>query len=423
MKKVLIIAFYFPPLSGGGVQRPLKFVKYLPHSGWKPIVLTINPDNVKSYVRDESLLEELPEEAEIYRTFYPDLTRLPLFRGSPARVFFEPFRNRFLIPSNEVSWNYFAYRKAIKIIAKEKPDVIMATSPPNSVQLLGRRLSDETGIPYIADIRDEWTTDPYLTEAFERLPERRKSEERRMERECFNAAQRLVVISGLMKKSIERNAGIEPGKFRIVPNGFDEEDFSGYDDTMPSSGEKFKVLLMGNLSMQRVTENLVRAVKLAIDTGHIDNEKFEINVLTQSDPKHIRRHIPDKKYDVFNFHGYKSHAGALKMMEESHAFLMLVTEHAKSVISGRIFEYIRGRRPVIAFVPVDGEAAEIIRRTNTGSVCPPSNKEEMSKVLSDYYARWTEINWGYSPATEEICRFDRRVLTAKLAEVLEEVSG
>ncbi|MCP4634634.1 MAG: glycosyltransferase family 4 protein [candidate division Zixibacteria bacterium] len=418
MRKVLCIAFYFPPLAGGGVRRPLKFVRYLPEHGWLPVVLTINPDNIKSYIRDESLLSEIPEAVKICRAYYPDYTKFPLFRGSAARLFFEPFRNRYLVPSNEVSWNKHAYREASKTIAKEKVEAIITTSPPNSVNLLGLKLCREHNIPWVADIRDEWTTDPYLRHNFEKLPQKRQDREREMEAECFLRANKLIAISPLMKKSLSENVGLNFDNIEIISNGYDENDFQNYNSESLPSGDKFKILLMGNLSLQKVTGNLVACIEELIENGKINKEKIEITVLTQSDHKHINRYFKNPTNNIFNFKGYENHAEAIKSMAKHHAFMLLITDGAKSVISGRIFEYMRGNRPIMGFLPEDGEAARIIETTGTGRFCSSGDKEKMKKLIIQFHSEWENGYIKYKPNYEEIKKYDRRLLTSKLAGVL-----
>lgn len=420
MKKALIIAFYFPPLAGGGVQRPLKFVKYLPDFGWQPIVLTIKPECIKSYVRDESLLKEIDSGVAIHRTFYPDFTRLPLFRGAPARLFFEPFRNRMLIPSNEVSWNYWAFRRASDIIEQEKPSAVLTTSPPHSVQILGLKIKRTFGLPWVIDLRDEWTTDPYLRESFGKLPLRRQRIEKEMERDCFNNADRLIAVSPLMRERVSRFTGIDPGKIRVISNGYDNRDFEDYDNELPPKGDRFKILLMGNLSLQRVTEKMVRSVEDLIDGGQIDPDRLVIDVLTQSDRKHITRYIRGGPMSVFRFHSYKSHAGTIDFLSQHHAFMMLITGGARSVISGRLFEYLRGNRPIIGFIPEDGEAAAIIKSTATGPYCGPDDEGKMKSLFLDYYRQWENGRFDYKPNREVIDSYDRKALTGKLADVFEE---
>ncbi len=415
MKKLLFISFYFPPLAGGGVYRPLKFVKYLPDFGWEPIVLTIRPNDIKSYVKDYSLLEEIPEGVKIYRAFYPDLTRLPLFRGTPARIFFTPFRNKFLIPANELTWNIFAYRKAAKIISTDNPDLILTTSPPHSVHLLGMKLKKSFNIPWVADMRDEWTTDPYMAEAFVKLPENRRRREKQLERQTLNYADGVVAISTLMKRSLVEKIPLDEGKVKIIPNGFDEEDFADYDFSPPPKGDKLKILLMGNLSLQKVSRNLIPALEGLIEGGAISRDKIQIDVYTQSNPSHINKHFKNPKNNIFTFHKYLRHREMIRVMSGYHAFLLLINPDAKSVISGRIFEYIRGGRPVIGFIPEDGEAAEIIKRTRSGWFCSSADIPAMKSLLQVIHRRWRDNKWDFNPDRKGIERYDRRRLTGELS--------
>ncbi|MBD3233330.1 MAG: hypothetical protein GF315_06355 [candidate division Zixibacteria bacterium] len=417
VKQVLIVAFYFPPLAGGGVQRPLKFVKYLPDYNWQPIVLTINPNDIKSYVKDESLLDEIPSDVRIHRTFYPDLTRFPLFRGSAAKLFFEPFKNHFLIPSNEVTWNHFAFRKAVRIIESHRPQAILTTSPPNSVHLIGLKLSRKFSIPWVMDMRDEWVH-PHSSKDFMNLPTKRRRRERQLESKCLKTADKITVVNSMKKDALITDNALYPEKVGVITNGYDEQDYIDYHHQFPPKGNKFKILLMGSLTLQRVGANLVRCVEELLDSNQIDEDKIEIRILTPSNPKHISKYLNKRSSTVFRFHNHLPHAEAIRMMSENHAFLLLVSEENKPVVPGKIFEYIRGARLVIGFVPEDGEAARIIDSTSAGEYCSPNNIGKMKSLILKYYSCWEKDKLPYSPDKNEIRKYERKILTGKLSEVL-----
>ncbi|PJA27391.1 MAG: hypothetical protein CO189_07150 [candidate division Zixibacteria bacterium CG_4_9_14_3_um_filter_46_8] len=424
MKRVLFIAFYFPPISGGGVQRPLKFVKYLPEFGWLPDVLTISPGSIKSYVKDKMLLAEIPPEVTVHRAYFPDFTRLPLFRGSAAKIFFEPFKNRFLIPSNEVTWNPFAFRKAMKIIERQRPQVILSSSPPNSVHLLGLRLSQKYFLPWVMDMRDEWIH-PYNMKGFCNLPEGRQLKEVELENRGLSASNKIIAVSPLMKEHIIERTGATPDKIEIISNGFDDSDYEDYEDVPPPKGEKFKIMIMGTLGWITSVQVFVECLEQLIEAQQIDPERIEISILSQSRQnkldEYFPKHFKARTAGNFRFFGFQPHHRAIKMMSEHHAFILILNPEGKSVISGRIFEYVRGRRPIIAFIPEDGEAADVIRATNTGEYCAPNSPEKMKAMLLKYYSRWENDEFNYRPNFDEIDKYNRKALTAKLAKVLDEV--
>ncbi len=418
VKQVLIIAFYFPPLSGGGVQRTLKFVKYLQEYGWQPLVLTINPDDIKSYVKDNALLEELPDSVSITRSRYLDVTRFPLFRGSAARIFFGPFKDRFLIPSDEVTWNLTALGAARKIIEQTKPRLVFTTSPPNSVHLLGLKIRQQYSIPWIMDMRDKWIH-PYLENDFANTPQKRQLLERKMQSECFKRADRIIAISRLMKEDFEKRHNPDIGKIDIIPNGYDEDDFAEYNESFPPKGDRLKLLLMGNLSWISSTANLVKSVEDLVSGKIIPKDNIEITVYSQSDPKHVNRHLRDPKNNIFKIKNYLPHDRIITALSENHGFILLLNPGDKSVISGRIFEYIRARRPILAFVPEDGEAAQIVKETNTGEVCTPSEPEKMGDLIAKFYSQWQDCDIKYHPNKDAIRKYDRKALTAQLAGIFD----
>jgi hypothetical protein len=171
--------------------------------------------------------------------------------------------------------------------------------------------------------------------------------------------------------------------------------------------------------LQKVTENLVTVIEELLDSGQIDRDKIIINVLTQSAHSHIEKYIRKPPNNIFRFHDYKSHHEAIHFLSEHHASLLLINDDAKSVISSRIFELIRGKRPIIGFIPEDGEAAGIIKSTCAGEYCSPNDFDKMKSLLLKYYEQWKQGKIEFNPDENEIRKYDRKLLTSKFAEVLD----
>ena len=225
MKRVLIIAYMFPPLGGGGVQRTLKFVKYLPDYGWKPLVIAGINDY---YTKDPSLKKEIPEEAEVERirafeflNFYHKLERLGLHKLASA------FDKITSIPDGKFIWG----KRVLSRVQESKErfeaiDAIYATGPPFTNFRVGKALKENLGDPLILDYRDEWTSSPlYKSNLFSRL---KKPIEKRMENNCVRAADILICLNNGMKNQLlSRQESLTPGKIYTIPNGFDKTDFKG----------------------------------------------------------------------------------------------------------------------------------------------------------------------------------------------------
>jgi hypothetical protein len=265
LKTLLFITYYFPPSGGSGVQRGVKFVRYLPEFGWKVIVLTVDPQYAAFPALDETFAQELPPDLEIHRTkaFNPFDVYAKLRGKSKAdtmtvgtlgeqRGWMAWLRANLFIPDARVGWNKYAIRKGLEIIKKEKIDAIFTTSPPHSTHLIGRALHRKTGIPWLADFRDPWTDISYYKE-LPHTPLARQLDAR-LERSVLSEATRITIVtpyyldlmkqkvgkSGEVAKSLSRES--ERDKFVLLRNGFDENDQTVVSEQLSIINEQLSVI-------------------------------------------------------------------------------------------------------------------------------------------------------------------------------------
>jgi len=411
LKKVLIIAFYFPPLGGGGVQRPLKFVKYLREFGWEPVVLTIKPFRL-NYARDHSLLKEIPKDIKIYKAPYFNISRFPLMGGTTGKYLYKPFEKRYLLPDKEIVWNRFAISKAMEIIKEENIDVIFTTMPPNSINLIGEKLKRLTNLPWVCDIRDEWTSDQKRKKHFDSMNRERVQKEKEMELRSLGFADKLTIISDLAKNRISNFNNIPLNKINIISNGYDSKDFQNYTYQYPSKGGKLKIVHPGNLSTREFDSFLI-ALKNLEQTKIIDPNKIEIVFITSSGKKRITK---INNSSIIKFLPYQDHKKLLTDLSNYHLLLLNIGKNEQTIVTGKIFEYLYARRIIFAIIPKDGVAANIIRECNAGIISSSENIPEIEKNLLDVYRLWENNKLNYAGVDENIKQYDRRFLTEKLAD-------
>ncbi|MEK7670201.1 MAG: hypothetical protein AAB330_03065, partial [Bacteroidota bacterium] len=291
MKKVLIISYYFPPSGGPGVQRVLKFAKFLPEFGWQPVVLTV--ENGDYPARDESLLDEIPQHAIVYRTkifepyhLYRKLTAKPPNaavdvenipgagrKKSPAESIAGFIRSTFFIPDARIGWYPFAVPEALKIIRKEKIQALYSSSPPYTTSIIAREVHRRTGLPWIAGFRDPWT-------GFLSTPERwsvPQSIDRHLERSVFREATLVEAAwNGILKDITKKCPDIDQKKLIHIPNGFDPED---YRKTDALNKKKFTVAYTGSMYGKRNPQTFLRAVEELVREKKIDLKKITLKFI------------------------------------------------------------------------------------------------------------------------------------------------
>ena len=271
MNKILIITYYWPPGGGAGVQRWLKFAKYLPEHGWEPVILTVDPEYATYPAIDTSLAEELPVNIPVHRTpatdwfriYSSDKSKIPSagFASNPQESFMGKvsrfIRGNFFIPDPRRGWNKYAFRKACEIIEKEKIVTFVTTSPPHSTQLIGIRLKKKyPGIKWLADIRDPWTDIYYYDQFYPTWIS--KKIDSGYEKQVLVKADRIVSVGFMLKELL---AGKHPGaksKIEVITNGFDESDFSHIRRDEPS---RFTITYVGTLSEKYPVKGFLHALK------------------------------------------------------------------------------------------------------------------------------------------------------------------
>lgn len=421
MNKVLIVTYYWPPGSGAGVQRWLKFAKYLPASGWEPVILTVDPGYAAYPANDNSLLKEISSDLKVFRTRATDWFRI--YRKDKSRIPSAGFasnsdnsftgrlirfiRGNFFIPDPRKGWNRFAISQACKLIEAGNIRHIVTTSPPHSTQLIGLELKKRyPEIVWIADLRDPWT-DIYYYDSFYHTPPARKIDAK-YEQEVLLHADRIITVGKSLKNSFcAKLPGIE-GKTVVITNGYDPDDFAGPDGQKP---DIFTISYIGTLSDAYPVAGFLAAVEGLVKKGTRIRLRFVGSLSTSQ--KNLVMSVTGSKNTEFI--PYVNHLEAIRYMKETSLLLLIIPDHHsnRSIITGKLFEYLASARPVLCIGPVDGDAAEILGITGNGRTAEYNDADGICSIIEEYLT---------SDKSKELmppAGFGRDTLTQKLASLLE----
>ncbi len=410
MKKVLMIAYQFPPISGGGVYRTIKFVKYLPSYDWEPIILTVKKSKFAS--EDLSLKEEMPDNLTVFNT---NTLESRIFAMAPLKIGFN--RKWYQIPDYYVGWLPFAVKKGKKIIKKEKPDLIYSTSSPVTSHLIAMAIKNKTGIPWVADFRDPWTQNFNIN-----YPTRfHKKFEENLERKVVLNADRIISVSDPYTIDFRNKYSDQPGeKFVTISNGYDNDDFNNIEK---KKIDKFIITHIGSFYNRRSPLFFLKALRDLLNENTALKKNLEVRFVGKSQ-KNWKTIIDNYNLDdVITESGYKSHSEALELMVNSSCLLLIISvgEGSKGVFTGKIFEYLASKTPILATIPLDGVAADLIRKSNSGIVVKTDDVKGIGNAILSLYNRWKTGNLIFNINSNVKKTYDRKELTKKLAQFFNEV--
>lgn len=417
MKKILIITYYWPPSGGAGVQRWLKFTKYLTRHGYTPVILTVKPENASYPQIDHSLDLEVPSSAIVERTktveiynLYKLITgnkELPYGgfsnekRESTTSKISKAIRGNLFIPDPRRGWNRFAVNAAKDLIKRYNISTIITTSPPHSTQLIGLTLKRECNVNWIADFRDPWTDIFYYSQL------RRSSIAKKIE---LNYEKRVLLNADLVVTTCENTkelfkSRVDHDRFTAITNGYDEDDFSNITPTIFPSGKTI-ITYTGTLSKDYDISALIKEVakRDSIILNFVGNLADTIKTeLTESKVNFIDR-------------GYLSHKEAIENMLGSDILLLATPEanQDKAVIHGKTFEYLRANKPILSIGAVGKDAATIIEETGHGVAIDYRDSEAIAAFIDKGYR---ELKMG------DFDLYSRENLTLELIKEIEKLEN
>ncbi|MEE8640964.1 MAG: glycosyltransferase [bacterium] len=420
MRDVLFLSYFFPPMGGGAVLRALKFVKYLPAFGWRPLVVA-GASGYHAY--DESLLEELPAEAEVIwagrRRDFEDgagvaralARRRAGFLAKVGRKAALTAR-RFLSSPDVYAWFAGPARRAVRRFLQRSPvKLIFSTAPPFTSHVVAAALAREAGVPLVLDYRDAWTDNPFA--AFPTAFHRRRA--RRVEGRVLEEAAAVVAVTEGMTHAFRGrlSAGVP---VRFIPNGYDEADFA----ESAAPGGPFTVAYAGQFYPGRMPWTFLQAASAFAGKRGLEPGDFRVLFLGPM-PRAVRAGMD--RYGVrVEATGLLSHGDAVRAMRAADVNLLIIGAQpgAGATLTGKIFEYLRAGRPILALVPPDGEAAALVREFDAGVVLEPDDAAGAEAALAELY---DDRPTAARAAPAGLARFERRNLAAELAALFDDVAG
>lgn len=424
MKKVLIITYYWPPAGGPGVQRWLKFVKYLPDFGIEPIVYI--PENPTYPLLDEKLLAEVPEQVTILKhEIIEPYTWASLFSKKSTKKISSGIipnqkkqsfvqkimlwvRGNLFIPDARVLWVKPSVNYLSKYIQENEIDTIITTGPPHSLHLIGLELKQQLGIKWIADFRDPWTTIGYHKAL--KLTETSVKKHKGLESKVMNTADFLLVTSPTTK--IEFQA-ITSKPIHVITNGYDVEKIE-----KQFLDEKFTLAHIGSFLSERNPRILWKALRELVKENTDFKKYFELKLIGATSQEVLDTISEFKLSEFVNNLGYVSHQEAIEHQRKSQVLLLIEidSEETKSIIPGKLFEYMVSERPILAIGPQDADFAVILKQTNTGVFALYDEKEKVKETILSYFNLYLEQNLKVYPVGLQ--QYSRKNLTKELAALL-----
>jgi glycosyltransferase involved in cell wall biosynthesis len=405
-RRVLVLAYYFPPVGGAGVQRTLKFVKYLAELGWDATVISTRS---RAYgARDESLVDEVPATTRVIRTAALPLARYLGYALYHARLM--RLRAFVLWPDGGLGWMPFAFASALKSARRDQPDVLFSTSSPYGSHLVASAVAQLTGIPWVADFRDEWAANPHVA-GQPRLLTRLS---RRAERTIAKRAARIVVAAEYFR--IEGVEAGDPRRIEIV-NGVDEDDLVV---AARPSADRFVLAHVGSLYDLRDPAPALRALARLVADGTVDGDRLEIRLVGNV---WIPAFAPPPGLRV-TVAGYVEHRQAVSEMAAATALVLYVPK-GDLAPSGKLFEYLASGRPVLCLASEQNLASRIVSEWGAGLVADPQDEDAIAAAFLDLWHRWESGNLSDQAEvrTRALEHYSRRANAMRLAEVLEDAAS
>lgn len=426
-KKILLFTYYWPPSAGPGVQRWLKFCKFLSQMNYEITVIT--PENPSASNFDPSLENEIPEAIRVIKTkSFEPFEIYKLLKGNKKKenigvggigLFDNPslkqrtfnyIRANYFIPDARKGWNKYAEMAASKLLKTEKFDVLITTGPPQSTHLIGNKLKNRFNLPWIADFRDPWVN-VYYNKFFPRTEASIQKDQSLEDLVLKNADTTLVVSPGLKAEFADRAKGIE-----VIFNGFDAEDLP---EASKSKNEKFTLSYIGNFKPNQNCKMLWKAISNFIESK--EECHFKLNLIGNVEPS-VKNSIAEFGLDEYvHFESYKPHKEATLNMVKSDALLFIVpkTEDNSLILTGKLFEYLASGTPFLSLGPTKGNAAEIIKKSDRGVMYDYDDDEGLEIRIKELYGDWERSTENLKLSRQKVNEYSRQGMTELLSRTLE----
>lgn len=430
-KKVLIITYYWPPSGGAGVQRWLKFAKYLPGYGWQPVVYT--PENPEAPTNDESLSKDIHPEVQVIKkpiwepyTWYKRFTGKDKNQRINAGFLQEKKSNRFLenisvfirgnlfIPDARKFWIKPSVKFLTKYLKENHIDVVVSTGPPHSMHLIALEVKKILDVKWIADFRDPWTNIDFYKDL--KLTRRSDKKHKRLEREVLRNADVVLSVGETMGEELEQ---LGAKKIQIITNGFDAYDIP---EIRQELDVDFSIVHVGSINKDRNHEVFWQAIEELVAENEMLSQKLVLKFIGKLDHDVFEQVERRSLTRNFKYIEYIAHDQIMRELMKARLLYLPINKspNAKGIITGKFFEYLAAKRPVLVIGPKDSDVQKIIDFTNSGQVFDFENRTGIKNYIRDCFSNYIEHN--DRELKTNVDEFSRKNLTGKLSAILEELS-
>jgi len=423
-KKTLIICYYWPPAGGPGVQRWLKFVKYLPEFGIEPIVYC--PENPNYPIIDESLVMEVPENIKILKQPIKEPYGLAsLFSKGKSKTISSGVipkakkqsliektmlyvRGNYFIPDARKNWIKPSVSFLSKYINEHQIETIITTGPPHSLHLIGFQLKEALDVTWLADFRDPWTTIGYHKAL--KLTKSSEAKHLELEQKVLNSADEIIVTSSHTKTEFQTKTR-QP--ISVITNGYDSHKVR-----VEAKDKKFTLSHIGSLLSERNPIVLWDVLSEIIIENELFSNAFQLNLVGVVSDDVIESIHQNGLKNYLNVVGYVSHDEALQFQMKSQLLLLIEidSEDTKAIIPGKVFEYLVSETPILAIGPKDSDIEQIIKSTNTGTYFDYSQKAELKAQIMTYFEAFQNCDLKVSAVGLQ--PYSRKALTENLSNLI-----
>jgi glycosyltransferase involved in cell wall biosynthesis len=430
-KRVLIITYYWPPSGGAGVQRWLKFVKYLRDFGWEPIIF--KPNKAEYPELDNSLLKDIPEgievvESDIWEPYH-------LYKAFTGRKKDEKVQAGFLnegkkpgklekiaiwlrgnifIPDARKFWIKPGVKSLNKWLSKNSVDAIVSTGPPHSAHLIALKIKQQHQIPWLADFRDPWTQIDFYDKLM--LSKKADRKHKKLEKLVLNNADCVTTVSKHCAIGLNE---ITEKKINVITNGFDSSDFQ---NLAVFNYDSFSITHLGSMNPDRNPSILWKALsEISQENPAFKNElkirfigKTDLSVFESLENNGLSEHTENYKY--------LPHDEAISKASESAVLLLALnnTPNVMGIAPGKLYEYLALKRPILSVGPTTGDAAAIIDKANAGKTVAFNDLSSAKKVILDLYKSYKERGLKIEESSIDI--YTRKTLTRQVSDLLRHIT-
>jgi len=415
--KVLIITYYWPPAGGSGVQRWLKFVKYLQNFDIEPVVYTV--DVLKYPKEDFSLVDEVPKNIKILKQPIWEPTDLMFWKKNKNHKkeisnisnggLLSFIRGNFFVPDPKISWVKPSVKYLQEYLDLNKIDAIISTGPPHSMHLIAQKLHQNNTLKWLADFRDPWSN-LYYNKDFKQLP-LAKNKNKNLEESVLKNADCILTVSNTLKEEFVKTAN----RVEVITNGFDDEVLQEKDIILDT---KFSISYIGLLPKQSNPKTLFKVLKeLCLENDTFKND-LQLNFIGDISNDVKNEILSSKLIDNATFLGYVNHQKAIEYQKKAQVLLLLIPNVAnnKGILTGKLFEYLTTKRPILTIGPEEGDLSKILNDTKTGQVINYNNHQKLKLEINRLYKLYKKGALFVNPINMN--KYHRKELTKELATVI-----